>query len=286
MTGRVPKCRVTKPGAYQLAEAAYHADPVPGGSLSCSGAKLLLPPSCPAIFAWSRDHPPEPKQVLEFGSAAHREVLGTGWPLEVWPGGDWTRLVDGVNPQQWRKEQRAAGRVPVLAKEQQQIKAMAAAIAAHPAAAVLLQAEEVMAELSLFWQDDEFGIWRRARMDAVRLQSRVVIVDYKTARSADPEEFAKSAANYRYHMQDDWYRTAVTRTLGDIDPLFLFVAQEKTEPYLTGIYELDGEAKWRGAERNAAACRKYARCVASGEWPGYQLDDQLATTISLPRWGL
>ena len=43
---------VDEPGVYDgLDEAAYHADPVPGGSLSASGAKLLLPPSCPALYA-------------------------------------------------------------------------------------------------------------------------------------------------------------------------------------------------------------------------------------------
>ena len=46
-----------QPGVYEMDEATYHQDPVPGGSLSASGAKLLLPPSCPALYAWRRDHP-------------------------------------------------------------------------------------------------------------------------------------------------------------------------------------------------------------------------------------
>ena len=32
-------------GVYDIPEDLYHRDPVPGGSLSCSGAKKLLPPS-------------------------------------------------------------------------------------------------------------------------------------------------------------------------------------------------------------------------------------------------
>ena len=45
-------------GVYDgMDEDAYHADPVPGGSLSASGAKLLLPPSCPALYHYRRDHP-------------------------------------------------------------------------------------------------------------------------------------------------------------------------------------------------------------------------------------
>jgi hypothetical protein len=50
---------ITEPGVYDIAEDHYHADPVPGGSLSNSGAKKLLPPSCPAKFAYEREHPPQ-----------------------------------------------------------------------------------------------------------------------------------------------------------------------------------------------------------------------------------
>ena len=58
-------------------EATYHGDPVPGGSLSSTGARKLLPPSCPALFRWQQDHPVH-KDVFDFGSAAHRLVLGAG----------------------------------------------------------------------------------------------------------------------------------------------------------------------------------------------------------------
>jgi hypothetical protein len=274
---------ITKPGMYEgLAEADYHADPVPEGSLSCSGAKLLLPPSCPAKYAWSRKHPPEPKAVFEFGTAAHREVLGTGWPIEVWEGTDWKTKAS----QEWRKEQRAAGRVPILANEREQITAMAAAIRAHPTASLLLNAEEVMAERSLFWQDEEFGIWRRSRLDAVRLSGRVIITDYKTAVTADPREWSRNAANFGYHWQDPWYREAVICTLGDADPAFLFVVQEKTPPYLVAVYELDELSIEAGQAKIRAACREYARCTAAGEWPGYQPEGETVTRISLPAWAL
>ena len=279
-----PRKVLTRPGVYDMDEALYHGDPVPGGSLSCSGAKLLMPPGSPARYFAALSEPRAPSRALEFGTAAHREVLGTGWPLAVWPGGDWTRLVDDVNPGAWRKEQRAAGRVPVLAAEQQKIKAMAAAIAAHPTARLLMRAEEVLNEQSMFWQDGEFGIWRRARLDAVRLRGRVLVTDYKTAASADPGEFAKACARYRYHWQDPWYREAVARTLGDAEAAFLFIAQEKDPPYCTGIYELDDDAVALGEAKTAAACAAYARCQQTGEWPGPQPAGDVVTRISLPRW--
>jgi hypothetical protein len=283
LTGPRGQQVITGPGMYEMDEATYHGDPAPGdGSLSCSGAKLLLPPSCPAVYEWRRKQPHKATRAMEFGTAAHKEVLGTGWPVAVYDGKDWTTKA----AKEFAKEARGRGEIPILGREREQISAMAAAIAAKPATSLLLRAEEVWNEESWFWQDDETGIWLRARFDAVKLRSRVAIVDYKTAYSADSEEFAKAAGKLRYHMQDPWYREAVTHVLGDADPLFLFVVQEKEPPYVVAVYELDGDSLWAGAERNRRARRLYARCVEAGEWPGHQIDESLITKISVPRWAL
>lgn len=279
--------RVAKPGAYQMRAEDYHADPVAGGSLSCSGAKLIIPPGCPATFAWAREHPPASSEAMELGTAAHREVLGTGWDYAVWPGESWSEK----GAQAFRKEARAAGKVPIKTAQHLQIKEMAAAIMRHPAAQILLRAEEVLNEICLFWQDDLDGtlnrpIWRRAMVDAVKLAGRVLVVDYKTAFSADAAQFARAAGNLGYHLQDVWYRQAVTRTLGDADPGFLFIAQEKSPPYLVGIYELGWESRAAGEAKVERACREYARCQAAGEWPGHQPDGALVEKIELPRWAM
>lgn len=281
---------ITKPGVYDLPEADYHADPVPGGSLSCSGAKLLLPPSCPATYAYRRDHPKPPTEAMELGTAAHREVLGCGWEYAVWPGEAWSE----TGARQFRKDARAAGTVPLLAREHAQVKEMAAAIAAHPSAALLLQAEEVMPEVSLFWRDDLDGelaepIWRRARLDGARLAGRFVISEYKSAFSADPGEFARAAGRLRYHMQARWYPRAVTHVLGDADPLFLFIAQEKDPPYPVLICDMPFDALQAGEARNAAACRIFARCQATGHWPDHQeaqAPGKRVVTLDIRRWDL
>jgi hypothetical protein len=71
----------------------YHSDPVPealGGSLSSSGAKLLLPPNCPAIFDYQRRHGKRPSRAMELGTVVHGMVLGTGQPVDVHDYKDWT----------------------------------------------------------------------------------------------------------------------------------------------------------------------------------------------------
>jgi hypothetical protein len=87
MTATLDTTVITQPGVYDLPADVYHADPVPaelGGSLSSSGAKLLLPPSCPAIYQWARTHPTY-SDAFDFGHAAHKKVLGAG--AEIVAGG-------------------------------------------------------------------------------------------------------------------------------------------------------------------------------------------------------
>ena len=70
---------ITRPGVYDnIPEAVYHRDPVPGGSLSSSGARKLLAPSCPALFRHEQTHPQPHKKTFDLGSAAHELVLGEG----------------------------------------------------------------------------------------------------------------------------------------------------------------------------------------------------------------
>lgn len=264
-------------GIYDMPEDAYHADPVPGGSLSVSGAKKLLPPSCPAKYAWEREHP-EPKRHFELGTAAHRMVLGLGaeWALIDYP--DYRTKA----AQQAQREARDAGVTPILAPEYEQIQAMAAAIRTHPLASALLCREDVQPEQSFFWQDPEFGIWCRARLDALRPGSPPIAADYKSTRCADPRSFAKSAADYGYHQQEAWYADAVAAVLGT-QPAFFFIAQEKEPPYLVTVCELADEDVAAGRAANRRAMEIYRDCQARCLWPGYQPDDGIAL-ISLPAW--
>jgi hypothetical protein len=276
--------RVTEPGVYDgMPEAAYHADPVPGGSLSASGAKLLLPPSCPARYWHDRCFPPPPKDTFEYGTAAHRLILGAGPELVIVDAADWrTRAA-----KQARDEARWAGHVPLLLADFTQVEAMALAIRRHPLAGVLLDPERGRAEQSLFWADAGTGIWRRARLDYLpdpRHGGRMVIGDYKTADRADAESVRKAVANYGYHLQAAQYTDGV-RALGlDEDPAFVFIVQEKTPPYLVNVVQLDDEAMEAGRERMRLACEIFRDCTQAGYWPGYSDLSRDPAVISLPPW--
>lgn len=275
---------VTEPGLYpDLPEAEYHADPVPEGSLSSTGARRMLAPYCPAIFKYERDHPVF-KDEFDYGSAAHKLVLGSGPKIEIIDAENW-RTDKAKNA---RDKARENGFIPLLTADFERVKAMAARIQDHEMAGALLDPlSGGKAEQSLFWIDPEFEVWCRVRLDwlsGFRIGGQLVICDYKTAAGvtgADPETFArKGVAEHGYYQQEAFYCEAVRQVLGE-DPAFWFIVQAKEPPYLVSVNELTPEDRRAGHDRNRLAVERFRDCQASGIWPGYSPD---VTTISMPQW--
>ena len=136
-----------------------------------------------------------------------------------------------------RDEATAAGRVPLLVKDWLVVEQMAAALQAAELAPIDGERFSVgdlfsdgAPEQSLFWRDLETGVDCRARLDWLPAPAegrRMVIVDYKTATSADPREFGRAVDSYGYHVQQAFYLDAVRACGVHPDPAFVFVVQEK-----------------------------------------------------------
>lgn len=266
-----PAGPVTGPGIYDLTAEQYHRDPVEGGSLSSSGARRLLPPSCPALFRWEQDHPQPPKKTFDFGHAAHKEVLGVGPELVLVDAARWD--TDAIKAEV--ASIRAAGGVPLKRPEFEQVQAMAAAIRRHPVASRLFEPGTGTAESALVWRDGPTGVMCRALLDwrPEPGPGRMIIPDYKTAVSVDLAALQRAMHEYGYHQQADWYRSGcrALSLCGD-DAEFVFVCQEKTPPYLVTIFQPSATAMRIAAARNRRAIDTYAECVETGRWPGYADD--------------
>lgn len=272
---------VTEPGVYpDMPAEVYHSDPVLGGSLSASGAKKLLPPSCPAKFDYQRMNGQKPKKEFDFGHVAHRLVLGVGPEIVVVQADSWRTNA----AKKTQVDARAAGAVPILAKDYETAQDMAAALRAHPAARALFDgARGGRPEQSLFTVDERSKVWRRARLDwfPVVTGRRLIIPDYKTTHSADPETLEKVINDNKYHMSAAWY-IDVVKALGLADDVaFVFVFQEKDAPYVVTVSEPEGFALRVGRELNRRAIEIYKKCSDTGRWPGYS--DEVVPT-PLPAW--
>jgi hypothetical protein len=276
---------VTKPGVYPwMPDATYHADPVPGGSLSASGAKTLL--KAPAKFAYEREHGRPDKREFDVGHAAHLLALGAGPELHVTERETWnTNAV---------KEEvaaaRLAGKVPIKSSEFEAVSAMVAALLQHPIAAELFDPATMRPEVSVFWRDPWApAVMRRARLDAISqpdADGGQIIVDYKTTTAADPDSISRAMWNYGYALQAAWYLDAAS-SMPDrplvIADRFLFVFQEKSPPYLVTVAEPNPDALRVGEKQAREAVDLYAACVGAGRWPGYVPDDEIPL-IGLPPW--
>lgn len=262
-------------GVYDaIPDDVYHGDK---NSLSSSGARKLLPPSCPALFRYEQDHRRKSTTEFDIGHAAHALVLGYGAEIQEIDAPDWKTKA----AREERDLAYAAGKTPLLTKEHNQVKAMASTLKKHPVAAMLFTAG--VAEQSLYWRDAETGVWLRARPDWMPETNggRLIITDYKTAVSSNPARFSKSAADFGYHCQAAWYLdAAIALGLAD-DPAFVFVVQEKSAPYLASVVELDRDAIELGRRLNRRAIDTYAACVAANHWPGWSDEVEL---VHLPTW--
>jgi hypothetical protein len=256
-------------------ELEYHRHP----ALSVSGAKGLLRPSCPALFRHAQDNPPESKPAFDYGTAAHKLLLGSGPKVEWFDAPDWR----SKKAQEWAAACRLEGIVPLLKHQYEQIADMVDALRAHELAAALFEEGTGNAEVSAFWHDPTFDVHRRCRFDWLPFTDggRLIIPDYKTCQSASKPAIEKTIASYRYHMQAAWYADLAFGLGIAEEVVFLFVFQEKRAPYLVHVVEADADAMRMGRGLNDQALETYVQCTTTNTWPGYADD---VTLVSLPTW--
>lgn len=258
-----------------LDESLYHRGP----ELSSTGAKTLL--SCPARYAWQRTHGQASKPEFDFGTAAHRFILGAGATIERVSASSWATNA----AKDAAKTARAEGRTPLLVKDYLRALDVAKAVKRHPVAGPLVNGDGI-SEVSLFWTDEESGVKCRARLDRfTQLRSgRDVVIDVKTttAGGAAPGAFARTAHNFGYHLQAAFYLAGAVAT-GFVEPdaAFLFVVVEKEPPHPVAIYELDHDALTLGNVLARKAIDTFRECSLTGVWPSYSLDIE---PLSLPAY--
>lgn len=170
-------------------------------------------------------------------------------------------------------------RTVLSAEEWDQLHAMRDAVMAHPKAAALLS-KPGKAEQSVYWHDAVTGVLCRCRPDY--LTDDDYLIDLKSTEDASPEEFAKSVANYRYHVQHPFYWDGLT-AVGRKPRAFVFIACEKKAPYAVGVYVLDAAAVELGRMQYSRDLAVYAECLASGQYPAYS---ERIEHLALPGWYL
>jgi len=263
----------------------YHRDPAPEPSLSTGVAKILLS-RCP-LAAW-RAHPklnpewaPEDDDKFAIGTVAHALLLedDDSRIVEV-AADDWRTKA----AQQARIDARTAGKIALLARQADDVRAMVAVAKAFLAASEIGPSwADAVSEQTILWRepgdDGEPDVWLRVRPD--RLASdRLVCMDYKTTACVAPEVFTHQIATLGYHIQDALYRRGIA-ALGGPDPKFVFLAQETAAPFDCALYGCDPLLRQVGESQVERAIGLWRDCLRTGNWPGYGTRVMWATA---PYW--
>lgn len=219
---------------------------------------------------------PEPTAAMQLGSAVHTKILEPHLFEQEYalaPAVD-RRTKDGK--QAWA-DAAAGGATLLSAADWDVLLGMDDAVRRHLAASRLL-GRAGAAETSHLWVDSVTGIQCKCRPDWLTEDGWVV--DLKTTEDASPSGFAKSAANFRYHVQAAWYLDGL-RACGLEPKGFIFIAVEKRPPYAVATYLAADDMIAAGQAEARRCLDRIAECRANDNWPGYGDTVQL---LSLPKW--
>jgi hypothetical protein len=100
-------------------------------------------------------------------------------------------------------------------------------------------------EVAVFWEED--GVLLKVKSDVIRhpitspySPNTISIIDYKTTQSCSIESFTSSIRKYQYDLQASWYKRGYEKAGFKVDS-FIFVAQEKKEPFASKIFTMNAD---------------------------------------------
>lgn len=237
-------------------------------ALNFSGSKELL--KAPAFYQAYLNNPREETKALRMGSLTHALVLesdAVSARYAVLPEGLDRRTKEGKLAFEAFSAS-AAGKKIVPADEWEVCKNVSLSmLAAKKSLGIEFTATELMLTV------EYAGIQLKSAIDAVG--SDGFLYDLKTTDDCSPRGWLQSCRQYKYNLQQHFYRTVYeietkTRVRG-----FRFIVAEKESPWAWSIYELGPELAAWGVADFEAAVKAYKSATALDEWPGYPTEVQV-----------
>lgn len=137
------------------------------------------------------------------------------------------------------------------------------------------------AEVSFFAVCPATGVPVKCRFDLLTDDGNAI--DLKKTQDSSREGFAKSVYNYRYHVQDAFYRYVYELVAGEQLKSFTFLAVEEQPPHVAMPYDLGQETRQIAEREMVANLERYAEARETNDWPAYERTDE---PLELPAWAL
>ena len=258
---------------------------LPGVNIS---SLLEVDPS-PKNYLHELAQPSNSSSAMRLGSAAHTAVLEPmeflrGYVLQPdeFPDGKGVmKRTSGAlkSVKEWRAEQAEKGKQWVSSGEYATAVKIAEEVKAHPEAKKILA--EGDPEVTITWDDPVTGMLCKARLDWVRDDC---FADLKTSRHPKPNDFARAAANLKYHVRMAWYQWGLSVVRGTHE-MFATPAKiihvQNDGCHDVVVFNLPYEALREGQRVFRPLLDRLKVCTETDTWPGVASEE---LNLELPRW--
>lgn len=258
------------PGIHPgIDDDAYHGGP----GISKSGLWTIYTKS-PAHYRFA---PSKDTGAFSLGKAAHIAILEPEtFEARVMKGPADRR---GNNWKDAQAEAANTGRLLLTSGDYDTGLLMRDAVHADARINAIIASSQSQIEHSGFWIDEETGVLCKCRPDLYRPDLGIML-DLKSTTDAHPDAFARSVISYGYHTQEAWYAGGYRALQQNVEG-FVFLAVEKTDPFVCALYELPPSIVAEGQAIARKALARYAECAAADQWPGYSGE---ITELTFKRW--
>lgn len=272
-----PGTKISEPGAYLgVPMSVYHGDPCVGRSVSSSGLRRAFIQS-PKHF-WDkcfynpeRDEDPQTEFMI-LGRAAHHVILGDdlGRFKELFVlrpdtlnGEKWNG--NRKDCKKWLADRELEGQTVLLQSQLDQVKGMVKSLSEEPIVRGGILNGHI--EVSMFWIDDETGLWLKARPDVIPNDSGEV-ADLKCVSDISDGGLERGLGDHGYHQQGDLIREGLRETLRVAMTNFTLVYAESKRPHCIRFGDVPADELDDARNENRAALRLIKRGFDTGYWPG------------------
>lgn len=207
--------------------------------------------------------PAKPKDHFDIGSLVHAACLEPhrlddkfiAWPEGMLSDGDACRTNAA---KAWRDQQRAAGRIPMKARDMAVVMSCAESVSAACGQWIGMA---TAIEQTILWREPESEILCRCRPDfQLPTDDAIFAFDLKTAETVDAHAFRANCEAHGLWLQASHYSAGITALTGK-PCIFHFVAVEKSWPFRTRIFRLDDKSLADANSRRHELLSELADCL-------------------------
>jgi hypothetical protein len=260
---------VIKPGAYEMADAEYFADPCPTPSLSRSDAWTIITKS--PLHCWwqhprlgNAERKPPADNMID-GIVFEKLLIGNTAAVHVIDADNYR----GGEARAQKAEAFAQCAVPILKHKLAALEQAAEAVHDRMKLSGLERMFKARQQLVLIAQYGPIAL--RGKLDSINPDTRE-IWDLKLGKAnLQPVEYGKHAERMGYSFQAYFYTYLASQVFGGemSDWVFRTVAVEADEPHSHAVFRYSEATFALNDQRFQRACQLFDAGLRSEHWPGY-----------------